>query len=249
MGRRVAALAVAVLAVVAAAGCAGSKAPADEVGRPPGSASAPRTTGTDDPVEVALESTDTQPSDTQVDDPLPDHEELSEPAPSTTEAPTTTTADDPSSSSTTSTARREPVKVSTKREPTGPGVPTIPTYTQTREEVLYFECVTLRESSNNPTVINSSSGAAGLFQFLQSTWDLVARRVGRGDLVGVNPALASVPTQRYLAHVLFLWQGSSPWVSDGCQVPSPPTTTTSTTSTTSTSTTSTQPPDSPPTSP
>jgi hypothetical protein len=146
--------------------------------------------------------------------------------------PSTTTPDDTTApvddSTTTSTEPPKPVAISTRREPTGPGVPPIPTYTQSEQEIEYFACVTQRESGNNPHVVNLSSGAAGLFQFLQSTWDLVARHVGRNDLVGVNPALASVATQRYFAHVLFQWQGSAPWVSDGCGVPGQPGATTTT---------------------
>ncbi|MBI2706032.1 MAG: transglycosylase family protein [Actinobacteria bacterium] len=122
-----------------------------------------------------------------------------------------------------------PVTLSTKRAPSGPGVPPIPPYTMSAAEQDFFACVVFRESSGNPSAINDSSGAAGLFQFLQSTWDATARHVGRGDLVGVNPALAPVDLQWWMAHMLFLWQGPSPWASDGCRyVPPSPATTPST---------------------
>jgi hypothetical protein len=170
-------------------------------------------------------------ADTTIADPTRTYEELSEPDPSAGDDPSTTDdgSGDPSSTTSTDPKPAHHVTISTKGEPTGPGVPPIPPYTQTQQEIEYFNCVTQRESGNNPRVINMSSGAAGLFQFLQSTWDLVARRVGRLDLVGVNPALASVATQRWFAHVLFLWQGSAPWVSDGCQVPGVPPSSTTTT--------------------
>lgn len=118
-------------------------------------------------------------------------------------------------------ARRPTVTLSTKRAPSGPGVPAIPRYEMSREEALFFECVVERESSGNPYAINAESGAAGLYQFLQSTWDMVAVHLGRPDLVGVNPALAPIPLQRWFAHELFLWQGTQPWLADGCQLPPP----------------------------
>lgn len=110
-----------------------------------------------------------------------------------------------------------PVTVSSKAPPTGPGVPPIPQYTMSPDEQDFFACVVMRESSGNPGAINWSSGAAGLFQFMPSTWDATARHVGRYDLVGVNPALAPSDLQWWFAHELFTWQGPGPWASDGCR--------------------------------
>jgi hypothetical protein len=168
-------------------------------------------------------------SSTDFEELIEDDPDVASDDPATTDTTATDETTDSTNDSSTTTTEPKPVTISTKREPTGPGVPAIPTYTQSAQEIEYFACVTQRESGNNPHVVNLSSGAAGLFQFLQSTWDIVARRVGRGDLVGVNPALASVATQRYFAHVLFQWQGAAPWASDGCGVPGLPGTTTTTT--------------------
>ncbi len=132
-------------------------------------------------------------------------------------APTTT---ETTMAPSTSTARRHmtPVTLSSRAPPSGPGVPPIPSFTASPEEQEFFACVVFRESSGNPAAINYSSGAAGLYQFIQSTWDAVARRIGRYDLVGVNAALAPVEMQNYFAHVLFQWQGAGPWASDGCKL-------------------------------
>lgn len=144
------------------------------------------------------------------------------PAEPTTTAPVTTLAVTTTQPATTVAAARRPsVTLSTKRAPTGPGVPPIPPYEMSREEALFFECVIERESSGNPYAINNEYGAAGLFQFLQTTWDSVAIHVGRPDLVGVSPALAPIALQRWFAHELFLWQGTQPWLADGCQLPPP----------------------------
>jgi len=120
---------------------------------------------------------------------------------------------------------RPPASISVKHAPTGPGVPPIPSYSMSEQEQGFFACVVERESSGNPYAINWEYGAAGLFQFLQATWDSVARRVGRPDLVEVSPALAPVPLQWWFAHELFIWQGTMPWLADGCQLPPPSPTT------------------------
>jgi len=51
----------------------------------------------------------------------------------------------------------------------------------------------------------------GAYQFLQSTWDNVARQSGRFDLVGRNPATVSPADQDQLALNLYHWQGAAPW--------------------------------------
>jgi hypothetical protein len=51
----------------------------------------------------------------------------------------------------------------------------------------------------------------GAYQFLQSTWNNVARGAGRPDLVGVNPANASPADQDALALWLYHHAGKAPW--------------------------------------
>ena len=51
----------------------------------------------------------------------------------------------------------------------------------------------------------------GAYQFLQSTWNNVARAAGRPDLVGVDPAQAAPADQDQLALYLYHQQGAAPW--------------------------------------
>jgi hypothetical protein len=72
-------------------------------------------------------------------------------------------------------------------------------------------CIKHRESRGQYGAVNTSSGAAGAYQFMPSTWDSTARRIGRTDLVGVNPANASPADQEAMARALLAWQGLAPW--------------------------------------
>ncbi len=78
-----------------------------------------------------------------------------------------------------------------------------------------LECIKHRESDGQYGVVNSSSGAAGAYQFMPGTWDNTARSAGRTDLVGVNPANASPADQDAMAHQLMNTQGLGPW-GGGC---------------------------------
>ena len=76
----------------------------------------------------------------------------------------------------------------------------------------FLSCVRNRESGGNYGVYNQGgSGAAGAYQFLPGTWNSTAASVGRGDLVGVDPAQASPGDQDAMAQALYSQQGSSPW--------------------------------------
>jgi muramidase (phage lysozyme) len=79
----------------------------------------------------------------------------------------------------------------------------------------FLSCVRNRESSGDYSAVNGSSGAAGAYQFLQGTWDSIAASIGRGDLVGVNPAQASPADQDMMAQALYAQQGAAPW-GGGC---------------------------------
>lgn len=78
-----------------------------------------------------------------------------------------------------------------------------------------LECIKHRESRGQYNAVNSSSGAAGAYQFMPGTWNTTARSAGRTDLVGVNPANASATDQDAMAHQLMNTQGLRPW-GGGC---------------------------------
>lgn len=80
----------------------------------------------------------------------------------------------------------------------------------------YLDCVRNRESRGQYGAVNSSSGAGGAYQFLQSTWNNTAANAGRSDLVGVHPSQASPADQDAMANHLYQWQGASPWAGGGC---------------------------------
>ena len=70
-------------------------------------------------------------------------------------------------------------------------------------------CVIQRESGGNPTAVNPSSGAAGLYQFLPSTW------AGFDGYATASLAPASVQQQYF--DIVFAAQGTAPWAPyDGC---------------------------------
>jgi hypothetical protein len=72
----------------------------------------------------------------------------------------------------------------------------------------YQACVIKRESGGDSTIVNPSSGAGGLYQFLPSTW----ASLGYSGL----PQDAPVSEQTQAFEKLYAEAGSSPWVSDGC---------------------------------
>jgi hypothetical protein len=74
-----------------------------------------------------------------------------------------------------------------------------------------LDCIRHRESRGQYDVVNSSSGAAGAYQFMPGTWYTNAASAGRTDLVGVNPADASPADQDAMAQHLLATQGMSPW--------------------------------------
>ncbi len=57
------------------------------------------------------------------------------------------------------------------------------------------------ESHNNYS-INTGNGFYGAYQFTISTWDWVSQKIGRTDLIGVRPDLASPSDQDLLAQAL-----------------------------------------------
>ncbi len=78
-----------------------------------------------------------------------------------------------------------------------------------------LECIKHRESRGQYDVVNTSSGAAGAYQFMPGTWNNNATSAGRTDLVGVNPSNASPEDQDAMAQHLLATQGLGPW-GGGC---------------------------------
>jgi ribosomal protein L24E len=83
----------------------------------------------------------------------------------------------------------------------------------------FLVCTRSHESSHTPPAydngyqaVNPSGTYRGAYQFSQSTWNNAAMRAGRTDLVGLDPARASVPDQDLLALDLYHWQGAGPWM-------------------------------------
>ena len=107
-----------------------------------------------------------------------------------------------------------PSSPASSARPTRPSPPphSPPTKTGTSYELL--SCLAKKESNANYQD-DTGNGYHGAYQFLQSTWDAVARHVGRPDLVGVNPAHVAPATQDMLALALLQWCGLGQWPVSG----------------------------------
>lgn len=64
-----------------------------------------------------------------------------------------------------------------------------------------------RESGHSYTALNPSSGAGGMYQFMPSTWNGVARQIGMPEWVGTPPHTAPPWVQDTFA--LYLWDGGA----------------------------------------
>jgi hypothetical protein len=71
-----------------------------------------------------------------------------------------------------------------------------------------FNCIIQHESGGNPRAVNPHSGAAGLFQFMPSTW----------HSLGYSGSAADYPAsvQYEAARRLYASSGTRPWAGDGC---------------------------------
>ncbi|MGO3817692.1 MAG: transglycosylase family protein [Staphylococcus equorum] len=72
----------------------------------------------------------------------------------------------------------------------------------------HLQAIAQRESGGDLKAVNPSSGAAGKYQFLQSTWDSVAPAAYQG----VSPASAPESVQDAAAVKLYNTAGASQWV-------------------------------------
>jgi hypothetical protein len=77
----------------------------------------------------------------------------------------------------------------------------------------FLTCTRSHESdtAGGYDAIDPSYRHFGAYQFLQSTWNNVARQTGRTWLVGINPAYANARDQDYFALYLYRWLGASHW--------------------------------------
>jgi hypothetical protein len=77
----------------------------------------------------------------------------------------------------------------------------------------FLRCTRAHESdsSGGSRAVSAGGVYRGAYQFTRSTWDNTARRAGRHDLVGVDPAAAAPWDQDLLALSLYHWQGAAPW--------------------------------------
>ncbi|MDN6570395.1 MAG: transglycosylase family protein, partial [Staphylococcus equorum] len=72
----------------------------------------------------------------------------------------------------------------------------------------HLQAIAQRESGGDLNAVNPSSGAAGKYQFLQSTWDSVAPAAYQG----VSPTEAPESVQDAAAVKLYNTAGASQWV-------------------------------------
>jgi hypothetical protein len=75
----------------------------------------------------------------------------------------------------------------------------------------FRECTFAFESGGDYGIVSPGGTYHGAWQFLPSTWNAVAGRMGRHDLVGVLPSLALPTDQDSVAHQLWLESGNRPW--------------------------------------
>jgi Transglycosylase-like domain len=140
----------------------------------------------------------------------------------TTAAPSATTAGArptsstpaPAPSSTTSTTRATTTTVT--RPPNLPPPTTIPDSGDPAaldpNGLTAEQLRRLRVCESGDNYANTSNPRyRGAYQFLRTTWDAVALRAGRADLVGVDPAAALPEDQDEMAQTLYREQGLRPW--------------------------------------
>lgn len=126
-----------------------------------------------------------------------------------TVAPTTTAARPSAPAATTRST--PPTTVARRVTPTTVAPPPPPPPIISGSDTAFLACVRARESGGDYRIVDRSGNYMGAYQFAQSTWDNVASRAGRGDLVGVRPNLASPADQDAIALATLALAGRSPW--------------------------------------
>lgn len=74
-----------------------------------------------------------------------------------------------------------------------------------------WSCIIGHESGGDPTAVNSSSGASGLYQFETGTW-----QANGGGQYAPTAAQATPAEQTQIAEQTQAADGWSPWIGDGC---------------------------------
>ncbi len=97
----------------------------------------------------------------------------------------------------------------TTAAPAPPPPPPAPVVSGSDAEFL--ACVRARESGGNYSIVDGSGQYMGAYQYSQSTWDGIAARSGRSDLVGVRPNTVSPADQDAIAIATLAISGRSPW--------------------------------------
>ena len=77
--------------------------------------------------------------------------------------------------------------------------------------LTFRECTFAHESGGNYRIVSPDGLYYGAWQFAIPTWNAVAGRMGRGDLVGLLPSQAAPADQDAVAHQLWLERGNQPW--------------------------------------
>lgn len=164
--------------------------------------------GSADPVAAGAEST-------VVADQVTGADAVDVTSPETTAAPVSvaTTTVPSTRAAAPATPRTSPTTIPVRSAPTTTVAPPPPPPPPpvSGSDLEFLACVRIRESGGNYAIVDASGSYMGAYQFSQSTWDSVAGRVGRSDLVGVRPNVARPADQDAIALATLAIAGRSPW--------------------------------------
>lgn len=137
----------------------------------------------------------------------------------TTEPVTATTAPPATVAPSTTVTTAAPVTTTTAAPTTTTTVyvppPPPPAPTMSGDAAAFFACVRQRESGGNYGAVDPSGTYRGAYQIYQGAWDTFAARIGRTDLIGVPPNLASPADQDAIALAMYQALGKAPWQAHG----------------------------------
>ncbi|CAB5220278.1 Transglycosylase-like [uncultured Caudovirales phage] len=112
---------------------------------------------------------------------------------------------------TTTTVPPEPIVVEQVVETTTTTTIAPPAPSSPKDVGAFLSCVRARESGGDYTAVNPSSDAAGAYQMLLSTSNVVAGWMNRPDLIGISASKWLPAEQDEGAMVLYAHMGESPW--------------------------------------